>query len=665
MRKIRIIYIFLFIFILCSSSFAKHITKDYASKIAENWLDILNADNFVATSETLSYNNQDVAYLFRLIPNGYIVVPIDDILPPIKAYSLKNDYNINGEGFPIALERELHSILYGNSFSQALFKDNLPLWEMIENKNIFSATSQKDPLLTTTWDQSPYYNQYLPTCSSCSDSDGHYPAGCVPVATSQVMNYHQWPDEGRGSHSYTDPSSGLYRSANFEHSYYWDNMPDSLDYYSSESQISAVATLINDVGIAVEAELKSSETSASLFYSSDALYKFFKYYPSQYLKREDFSSDDTWFAIFKSDLDSNRPTLYGISSYSSGGHAVVADGYKDYSGLKQLHLNMGWSGQDDNWYSINNSITTTDYVFNDIMGQDGVVGIKKDSSTSKVYYHDGNSDGYTYSSVGYGSSYAYGAVKFTASSSECISHVSFFLVYPNMSYEVSVYDTDSIFNLSSKTPIFKKSSSSTINGWHYVEPSTSVCSSSGKYLTVVKFTSSSSSDTYVIPLDPDNSGTGYSYIGHNLSSMTSYSEGDVLIRLGVKSSSATPSECDGDISAAPSSALTGVSVATNITTPSEYIKIPACSGVMMQPKMTVSTSDVGTSGKLVMYIAFKTGGGLMLPSKSVTLSSTQTFDILSNALDFSDASGFGFYVYYGYTNSSGTLKYNMYSVDVD
>ena len=62
------------------------------------------------------------------------------------------------------------------------------------------------------WNQSPYYNEYIPY--------GH-PVGCVATATTQIMRYWKYPPRGTGSH--TSTHDGKY--ANFDKEYLWDQMP--------------------------------------------------------------------------------------------------------------------------------------------------------------------------------------------------------------------------------------------------------------------------------------------------------------------------------------------------------------------------------------------------------------------------------------------------------
>ena len=94
------------------------------------------------------------------------------------------------------------------------------------------------------------------------------------------------------------------------------------------------------------------------------------------------------------------------------------------------------------------------------------------------------------------------------------------------------------------------------------------------------------------------------------------------------------------------------------------VDIPASDGVYLQPTVSVDASDVGKNAYLVMYIYLtQLNSGFMLPVKTVTLESTQKFTNLSNALDFSDALGMTFDVYFGYRIGT-VLKYSVFRVDI-
>ena len=59
--------------------------------------------------------------------------------------------------------------------------------------------TEVEPLLTTQWNQSAPYNNQCPV----NAWGEHMVTGCVITAMAQVMNYYQWPKQGRGKHTNT------------------------------------------------------------------------------------------------------------------------------------------------------------------------------------------------------------------------------------------------------------------------------------------------------------------------------------------------------------------------------------------------------------------------------------------------------------------------------
>ena len=133
--------------------------------------------------------------------------------------------------------------------------------------------------------------------------------------------------------------------------------------------------------------------------------------------------------------------------------------------------------------------------------------------------------------------------------------------------------------------------------------------------------------------------------------------------------------------AQPSKPLDAVEVIFGNTLPNpinHIIDVPAASSVYIQPSLKVDSYDVGIDATLVMYIYIRDiNYGFMLPTKNVTLSSIQKFTNISKALDFSDAVGMTFDIYYGYQyygsqfpctwspcGLTKILKYNVYRVNV-
>lgn len=211
------------------------------------------------------------------------------------------------------------------------------------------------PLMTTTWNQAPLYNAL---CPYNNDEGGLSVTGCVATATAQIMKYWNHPVIGRGSHSYNTTDYGTL-SAQFDTTHYdWTHMPDALGYLSSEEEINAVALLMYHVGVAVEMNYspRSSGAYVSAYgdpnapSSENALKTYFRYNQGLFTAvREDYTNAE-WDALLTSEINASRPILFSGSD-NWGGHAFVLDGY-DNQGL--YHVNWGWGGYCDGYYTFDN-----------------------------------------------------------------------------------------------------------------------------------------------------------------------------------------------------------------------------------------------------------------------------------------------------------------------
>jgi len=95
------------------------------------------------------------------------------------------------------------------------------------------------------------------------------------------------------------------------------------------------------------------------------------------------------------------------------------------------------------------------------------------------------------------------------------------------------------------------------------------------------------------------------------------------------------------------------------------VTVGAADGVMITPTIQVVPSDVGTSGYLLMYIYVPASNyGVNIPGKQTTLGTNQLITLLPNPINFSNAAGLSFIVYFGYARAGGEILYNVYTVNV-
>ena len=197
------------------------------------------------------------------------------------------------------------------------------------------------PLVSTKWDQTRPYNNDLANKS--------FATGCVATAMAQVMKYHNYPEIGHGSISYKDLRGNNY-SMNFdEKPFDWANM---IDNYSTakytEAQANAVAYLMKACGYSSQMTYGAS-SGTQVEQAAVALVKYFGYSDKiESLVRFEYSHTE-WATILYDQLSNVGPVIY--SGHNTGGdaHAFVCDGY---DGQGYFHINWGWSGLCDGYYSL-------------------------------------------------------------------------------------------------------------------------------------------------------------------------------------------------------------------------------------------------------------------------------------------------------------------------
>ena len=225
--------------LLVASATARPVDPQRALRLVE--------EHFFAPAQLVSPADWSELYVFVPVDGkGFVVVSADDCTRPVLAYSYSTTFQFEGMPVHVAAwldgyRREIASLRKAGATPSATVQG---LWQQPKN----GITDWVEPLMTTTWNQSPWYNEMCPY--SYSDS-AHAVTGCVATAQAQVMKYWNHPAVGHGSHSYGSSSFGPL-SVDYDTAYQWNLMPDNLNWWSTPEQIHAVAQLMFHVGVAVE-----------------------------------------------------------------------------------------------------------------------------------------------------------------------------------------------------------------------------------------------------------------------------------------------------------------------------------------------------------------------------------------------------------------------------
>lgn len=285
---------------------------------------------------------------------GFVLVSADDCARPVLAYSREGVFDAEAMPDHVATwvggyRREIASLrAVGAEASEEVRRQ----WD---DPKPSAKAGGVGPLLTTQWSQSPYYNA---RCPYSAGSTSRVVTGCVATAMAQVMKYWNHPAVGHGSHSYMLGQLGQLR-VDYDTAYRWWQMPDRLKRSTPAAQVDAVAQLMYHVGVSVSMSYGVNSSGAQVLarHSSNgasaeaALRSYFRYSPFLRGEVKMGHSDSAWAALMKGEIDSRRPVLYSGFDHS-GGHAFVLDGYKPEGGRYYFHVNWGWGGSYDGYYTI-------------------------------------------------------------------------------------------------------------------------------------------------------------------------------------------------------------------------------------------------------------------------------------------------------------------------
>lgn len=314
------------------------------------------------TKVNTSFNH---LFVYNLQGGGFVIMSDDDCTMPVLAYSTIGEINVND---------------MAPGFSHQLRNYNEQLKAIAEGTEVNTYTPQRNirsvaPLIQTQWKQwsadGTMYNSMLPIDSTLPQTGYRPTTGCVATAAAQVMNYWQWPINGRGSNCYSQNyDCWTYGTlcADFESTTYdWDNMPAQLDDNSTQAQRDAVGLLQYHCGIASnmkyngDCQASSGNTSFAIHF---ALNYFFKYNVHSLHESRHNYSDAEWLTLIKNDLDNQLPVLYfgqsvwdPVEGTHPGGHAFILDGYDEDD---MVHVNWGWGGSCDGYFNLF-ALTVRDY----------------------------------------------------------------------------------------------------------------------------------------------------------------------------------------------------------------------------------------------------------------------------------------------------------------
>jgi len=298
---------------------------------------------FEAPRLTKSVSAEPAYYIFSDPAGGFVIAAGDDTVPAVLGYSTTGV--LRADDMP----------------------DNLKAWldmwrEIVADRRAVGAAPWQAPARTKAGGKSKLletasWGQRSPFNDLCFKINGS-PAltGCTATATAIVMRYLEWPDKGTGtlpSYEFKEEGGTQTRTQSavtLGHAYNWSQMPTDKNTGNwTDKQKEQVATLMRDLAVMLQSKFGAKATSAYIDDVAPGLVSFMKYDASVRLdKMALYGSVQEWVDQIKANIDRLGPVVY--SGYGKeGGHAFVVDGYdeRDY-----LHVNWGWSGQDNGFFAV-------------------------------------------------------------------------------------------------------------------------------------------------------------------------------------------------------------------------------------------------------------------------------------------------------------------------
>jgi len=375
------------VLLLCSGLSARPTTEYEAEMVVAGWLKAdplpLGATLGRRVLDVETYTDQDdtpAYYIVYLQPSGFVIVSADSLVEPIIGFaddgaydpSFKNplgalvNSDLNARVASVRNTFRLQMSVESDALDtpQGKWRHFIDLGEDSEGGfGLMSLMIAGDirvlPLVQSQWGQTKvwgdyFYNYYSPN---------NYPCGCVATAMAQVMRYYEYPDGQIGMHEFIIEVDGFEQLAHMRGgdglggAYNWGDMllkPQSGYGNVTEMQRRAVGAICYDAGIAVGMQYEADGSGALIADARDALVDIFQYSNAvlgyNFGRNIDFGLTE----MINTNLDAKAPVILAVVNPfdPNGGHAVICDGYGYNSSTLYHHLNMGWDGSEDIWYSL-------------------------------------------------------------------------------------------------------------------------------------------------------------------------------------------------------------------------------------------------------------------------------------------------------------------------
>jgi uncharacterized repeat protein (TIGR02543 family) len=370
--------------LLSGAALAAPVTADTATSAVQGWLHqdrrplgALLSARIKGTEEVKDGSGENLYYVVRLEPAGFVIASADDLAEPVVAFSATGDFDASSEGpLPALVNHDLPrrvararagapkagALKSHGKWRAFLAGSPGPPPDVEENGNMVVASEiWVAPFVQTLWNQTidaglqgACFNYFTPPYGPGVASN--YPCGCIATALAQELYYFRYPVSGVGAASFTITNNGtpetvsLLGGNSLGGPYQWNDMP-LWPNDPTTNQAMAIGYLTHDAGAVVNMSYTPAGSGALTHLAQRALINTFMFENAAYCENDGIGiSGGDLVTMMNPNLDAHLPVLLGVEY--DGGHCVVCDGYGYSSSTLFHHLNMGYGGDDDVWYAL-------------------------------------------------------------------------------------------------------------------------------------------------------------------------------------------------------------------------------------------------------------------------------------------------------------------------
>lgn len=216
------------------------------------------------------------------------------------------------------------------------------------------------PLMKSKWTQEYPYNMLCP--ADPLQNFGHSYAGCPAIAMGQIINYLRTTQDTRfddGDDYYHNYGGRKFNIDDDWETYLFPSFPrlnmllDSVDaafQRGDELSDSLTAAVVFACGVACTQVFTAASNLGSGTFAVTQAYAAYQRFGFTDCKLYSEPTDEMYATLISNIQDGYPAHLAVENAAGNSGHNVVIDGYRESDG--KFHVNFGWAGYMDNWYSI-------------------------------------------------------------------------------------------------------------------------------------------------------------------------------------------------------------------------------------------------------------------------------------------------------------------------